>query len=101
MGTKLLNVTYCQNDCFRVVLFFNEILAKIHSFIVVYILNNKIESRDIYLWIKCLYKIKNNPKVADYQMASTKGFEPLTARLEGVCSIQLSYVDIAYFQLLN
>ena len=27
-------------------------------------------------------------------MASTKGFEPLTARLEGVCSIQLSYVDI-------
>ena len=33
-------------------------------------------------------------------MASTKGFEPLTARLEGVCSIQLSYVDIAYFQLL-
>ncbi len=28
-------------------------------------------------------------------MASTKGFEPLTARLEGVCSIQLSYVDIS------
>ena len=26
-------------------------------------------------------------------MASTKGFEPLTARLEGVCSIQLSYED--------
>lgn len=26
-------------------------------------------------------------------MASTKGFEPLTVRLEGVCSIQLSYVD--------
>ena len=27
-------------------------------------------------------------------MASTIGFEPMTARLEGVCSIQLSYVDI-------
>ena len=27
-------------------------------------------------------------------MASTAGFEPATARLEGVCSIQLSYVDI-------
>ncbi len=27
-------------------------------------------------------------------MASTEGFEPATARLEGVCSIQLSYVDI-------
>ena len=26
-------------------------------------------------------------------MASTEGFEPATARLEGVCSIQLSYVD--------
>lgn len=26
-------------------------------------------------------------------MASTKGFEPLTVRLEGGCSIQLSYVD--------
>ena len=26
-------------------------------------------------------------------MASTAGFEPATARLEGVCSIQLSYVD--------
>ena len=34
-------------------------------------------------------------------VADPKGFEPLTARLEGVCSIQLSYVDIAYFQLLN
>ena len=29
-----------------------------------------------------------------YKMASTEGFEPSTARLEGVCSIQLSYVDI-------
>lgn len=29
------------------------------------------------------------------QMASTVGFEPTTARLEGVCSIQLSYVDIS------
>ena len=28
-------------------------------------------------------------------MASTRGFEPMTARLEGVCSIQLSYVDIS------
>lgn len=27
-------------------------------------------------------------------MASTKGLEPLTVRLEGACSIQLSYVDI-------
>ena len=27
-------------------------------------------------------------------MASTKGLEPLTVRLEGVCSIQLSYVDV-------
>ena len=26
-------------------------------------------------------------------MASTKGLEPLTVRLEGACSIQLSYVD--------
>ena len=29
-------------------------------------------------------------------MASTEGFEPATARLEGVCSIQLSYVDILF-----
>ena len=29
-----------------------------------------------------------------FRMASTAGFEPATARLEGVCSIQLSYVDI-------
>lgn len=28
-------------------------------------------------------------------MASTKGLEPLTVRLEGACSIQLSYVDIS------
>ena len=27
-------------------------------------------------------------------MASTEGLEPPTVRLEGVCSIQLSYVDI-------
>ncbi len=27
-------------------------------------------------------------------MASPEGFEPSTARLEGVCSIQLSYEDI-------
>lgn len=27
-------------------------------------------------------------------MASSKGFEPLTVRLEGVCSIQLSYEDV-------
>ena len=27
-------------------------------------------------------------------MASRKGFEPPTVRLEGACSIQLSYVDI-------
>lgn len=26
-------------------------------------------------------------------MASTEGFEPPTVRLEGACSIQLSYVD--------
>ena len=30
-----------------------------------------------------------------FKMASTRGFEPMTARLEGVCSIQLSYVDIS------
>ena len=30
-----------------------------------------------------------------FRMASTRGFEPMTARLEGVCSIQLSYVDIS------
>ncbi len=29
-----------------------------------------------------------------FRMASTRGFEPMTARLEGVCSIQLSYVDV-------
>ena len=34
-------------------------------------------------------------------MASTVGFEPTTARLEGVCSIQLSYVDIIYGMLNN
>lgn len=27
-------------------------------------------------------------------MASSKGLEPLTVRLEGACSIQLSYEDI-------
>ncbi len=27
-------------------------------------------------------------------MASTEGVEPATVRLEGVCSIQLSYVDM-------
>ena len=32
-------------------------------------------------------------------MASTEGLEPTTARLEGVCSIQLSYVDT--FHVLN
>ena len=66
MGTKPKKLLYHCQVGFRVVLFFNEILAKIHSFIVVYILNNKIETRDIYLWIKCLYKIKNNPKVVVY-----------------------------------
>ena len=28
-----------------------------------------------------------------FSMASTEGFEPPTVRLEGACSIQLSYVD--------
>ncbi len=28
-----------------------------------------------------------------FQMASTEGLEPATLRLEGACSIQLSYVD--------
>lgn len=28
-------------------------------------------------------------------MAPTAGFEPVTLRLEGACSIQLSYVDIS------
>ena len=28
-------------------------------------------------------------------MASPIGFEPMTARLEGVCSIQLRYEDIS------
>ncbi len=28
-------------------------------------------------------------------MASSKGFEPSTVRLEGACSIQLSYEDIS------
>ena len=36
---------------------------------------------------------KKHTNVCYNLMASTKGFEPLTARLEGVCSIQLSYVD--------
>ena len=30
----------------------------------------------------------------DLPIVRPKGFEPLTVRLEGVCSIQLSYVDI-------
>ena len=30
-------------------------------------------------------------------MASTEGFEPPTVRLEGACSIQLSYVDIVLY----
>ena|GEM_PF-4433446 len=30
-------------------------------------------------------------------MASTEGFEPPTVRLEGACSIQLSYVDIMLY----
>ena len=32
-------------------------------------------------------------------MASTEGFEPPTVRLEGACSIQLSYVDILLYYL--
>ena len=54
-----------------------------------------------YRCFKYFFNIKK-PRInrGDFQMASTRGFEPMTARLEGVCSIQLSYVDIAYFQLL-
>ena len=34
------------------------------------------------------------------QVASMKGFEPLTVRLEGGCSIQLSYMDSTCILLL-
>ena len=32
---------------------------------------------------------------------SLKGLEPLTVRLEGACSIQLSYRDIVFYHVLN
>ena len=41
------------------------------------------------------YEKKPLYKGFSYRMASTKGLEPLTVRLEGACSIQLSYVDIS------
>ena len=45
------------------------------------------------------YKKKRLNQTFNLNMASTGGLEPSTARLEGVCSIQLSYVDT--FHVLN
>ena len=55
----------------------------------------------IFMFVNNFFKKIKEIKNLDFsrfnnQMASTKGFEPLTARLEGVCSIQLSYVDITF-----
>ena len=45
--------------------------------------------------IHCTYKQKKKPlnKGFRFQMASSEGFEPPTVRLEGACSVQLSYED--------
>ena len=52
------------------------------------------------IYIKLQKHIKKRlNQTFNLNMASTGGLEPSTARLEGVCSIQLSYVDT--FHVLN
>ena len=48
--------------------------------------------------------VQKNPSMKDFwfsKVASRKGLEPLTVRLEGACSIQLSYRDIVFYHVLN
>ena len=73
------------------------LLLQKYLLVIEYIKELYIRDESLFFYI-----MKKKPlRLFNFTVASPEGFEPSTARLEGVCSIQLSYGDNCFNNVIG